>query len=143
MKGQYVFDVKNLPEIAALVVAKAINDFGCEDKTKTIMDETSLVFVDLDSRTIKSASAEYSEYKANYGFGGYSPELSVVQFLRLERPVPQVALALVITDDLSEAAKSEQAPRMVTAEDMAKFNFAVTRDHVMEAAEQACSALGV
>lgn len=142
MKGKYVFDVKNVPTINVLVRKKA-RELGVQhpelDEASTPRDEC-LLFIDLDNGTLKASELSWGDYERKYGFGQFERGLSVIDFLRLEKPVPQVALALVITDDLS---KIDGTPRLVTKEDMAEFDFAVTRDHVMEAAETACSALGV
>jgi hypothetical protein len=142
MKGTYIFDVSNLPEIDVMVRAKVLNDMGFEDSLHAHDTPSKVLFVDFNERTLKhSIDSGWDSYATDEAC--YNTTMSVVQLLQLEYelPVPQVALALVITDDLDKA--NEVPPRMITAADLNNFKFKVTRDNVMEAAEQACRALGV
>jgi len=139
--NKFVFDVENLPEVNLMVQGKAVDVFGCKDKIEKGVVDHALLFVDLDNHVLKASTKSFADYEREYGFGAYSTEMSVVQFLQLDPPPLKVALALVITDDLDRA--TEEAPRLVTAEELAKVDYNITRDDVMNAANVACQAMGV
>lgn len=136
MKGKYVIDVMGLPAFSKLVCQKA-SELGCEG----IVDhDMPTVFANLEKGVLNTKPDNVDDFECRYGLQGYE-RIALQDFMRLERPTPKVALGLVITDDLDNP--DMESPRMVTEADLKEFNFNITRDHVMAAAEQACQALGV
>jgi len=139
MKGRYVFDVEGVSALNKLIFDKAVA-LGCKDETDDSDRTRPTIFVNLDKAVVSASELDIEARDVQYGLNGFE-RLSITEFLRMEKPVPKVALGLVITDDLDNPEMGE--PRMVTEADLKEFDFEITRDHVMAAAEQACRALGV
>lgn len=150
MKGKYVFDVRGLPDFQALIMGKAV-ELGCEmadagDRPEGLEDQ--IVFVNLgEKKYTVYGNVSFEDYERRYGFAEYE-QISVQEFLRLEKPPVKVALSLFVTEapDWEEALKQfggTTEARVAGINDIHQYAGQITRDDVMKAAEQACRALGV
>jgi hypothetical protein len=130
MKGKYIFDVAGLPNLSQMLQGKAV-DLGCGDVTTT---QAPTLKINLNDGVITADALELDEYKRVRGLGGFE-EVGVRDFLRLEKPKPQVAqiaMAFVLAGE-----GEDQEVKTVTMDELKEMGVEITLDQIKEATQAA------